>query len=123
MIPYWPTPLLSSLLNLMQRRREDCFGLSGRANAVVDSFGFIDLGLHFGIEHPVKSNNGIGDNTKMKKRIQAMVSFAAVLSFALACTTAPTNLNTNSSAPDANALRAELKPAFDAITANDIMQH
>jgi ABC-type phosphate/phosphonate transport system substrate-binding protein len=32
----------------------------------------------------------------MKKRIQAVVSFAAVLSFALACTNAPTNLNTNS---------------------------
>jgi Zn-dependent M28 family amino/carboxypeptidase len=59
----------------------------------------------------------------MKKRIHAMVSFAAVLSFALACTTAPTNVNTNSAPPDANAFRAELKPALDAITANDIMQH
>ena len=52
-----------------------------------------------------------------------MVSFAAVLSFALACTTAPTNVNTNSGAADASSLRAELKPAFDAITANDIMEH
>jgi Zn-dependent M28 family amino/carboxypeptidase len=59
----------------------------------------------------------------MKKRIHAMVSFAAVLSFALACTTAPTNVNTNSGAPDNNSLRADLKPALDAITANDIMQH
>ena len=57
----------------------------------------------------------------MKKRIQAMVSFAALLSFALACTTAPTNLNSNSGAAT-SAVPAELKPAFDAITANDIMQ-
>src|ERR687898_334499 len=58
----------------------------------------------------------------MKKRIPALVSFAAVLSFALACTTAPTNLNTNSGAADSS-VPAELKSAFDAITANDIMQH
>src|ERR687891_556213 len=59
----------------------------------------------------------------MKKRIHALVSFAAVLSFALACTTAPTNVNTNSGPADTSSLRAELKPALDAITANDIMQH
>ena len=58
----------------------------------------------------------------MNKRIQAMVSFAAVLSFALACTNAPTNLNTNSGAANSSVL-VELKPAFDSITANDIMQH
>ena len=58
----------------------------------------------------------------MKKRIHALVSFTAVLSFALACTTAPTNLNTNSSATNSS-VTAELKPAFDSITANDIMQH
>src|SRR6201988_2179220 len=58
----------------------------------------------------------------MKKRIQAMVSFAAVLSFALACTTTPTNLNTNSGAPN-NSVPAELKSAFDAITGDGIMQH
>jgi Zn-dependent M28 family amino/carboxypeptidase len=59
----------------------------------------------------------------MKKRIHAMVSFAAVLTFAFACTTAPTNMNTNSGAPANSLVAAELKPAFDAITANDIMQH
>src|ERR1044072_8009577 len=59
---------------------------------------------------------------KMKKRIQAMVSFAAVLCFALACTTGPTNLNTNSGTTD-NSAAADLKPAFDSITANDILQH
>src|SRR5215208_3745307 len=59
----------------------------------------------------------------MKKRISAMVSFAAVLTFAFACTSAPTNLSTNSSAPSNSSVAAELKPAFDAITANDIMQH
>ncbi|HSL53825.1 MAG TPA: hypothetical protein VK868_05490, partial [Pyrinomonadaceae bacterium] len=58
----------------------------------------------------------------MKKRIHVMVSFAAVLSFAFACTTTPTNLNTNSSATNSS-VPAELKPALDAITANDIMQH
>ena len=58
----------------------------------------------------------------MKKRIHAMVSFMAVLSFALAFTTAPTNVNTNSGAANNSAL-AELKPAFDSITANDILQH
>jgi Zn-dependent M28 family amino/carboxypeptidase len=43
-----------------------------------------------------------------------MVSFAAVLSLALACTTAPTNVNSGA---------AELKSAFDSITADGIMQH
>jgi Zn-dependent M28 family amino/carboxypeptidase len=57
----------------------------------------------------------------MKKRIHAMVSFAAVLSFALACTTAPT-VNTNSGAAN-NSAPAELKSAFDSITADGIMQH
>src|ERR1044071_2897502 len=60
----------------------------------------------------------------MKKRIHAVVSFAAILSFALACTNAPTNVNTNSSAPaSSTSVLAELKPAFDSITANDILQH
>ena len=59
----------------------------------------------------------------MKKRIHAMVSFAAVLTFAFGCTTSPSNLSTNSSAPANSSVAAELKPAFDAITANDIMQH
>ena len=57
----------------------------------------------------------------MKKRFQAMVSFAAVLSFALACTT-PTNLNTNSGAANSSD-PAVLKSALNAITANDILQH
>ena len=59
----------------------------------------------------------------MKKRIHAMVSFAVVLSFALACTTTPTNTNTNSGAADRAAAPAELKSALDSINANDIMQH
>ena len=58
----------------------------------------------------------------MKKRIHAMVSFAVVLSFAVACTTAPTNVNTNSGTANSPAA-AELKPAFDSITTNDILQH
>ena len=58
----------------------------------------------------------------MKKRIHAMVSFTIVLSFALACTTAPTNVNTNSAATNSSVV-GELKPAFDSITANDILQH
>jgi Zn-dependent M28 family amino/carboxypeptidase len=56
----------------------------------------------------------------MKKRIYAIVSFAAVLSFAFACTNAPTNLNTNSGGANSS---VDLKPAFDSITANDILQH
>jgi Zn-dependent M28 family amino/carboxypeptidase len=59
----------------------------------------------------------------MKKRIHAMVSVAAVLTFAFACTTAPTNLNSNSDAPANSAVPAELKAAFASITANDILQH
>jgi len=58
----------------------------------------------------------------MKKRIHALVSSAALLSFALACTTAPTNQNTNSGVTNGSVL-TELKPAFDSITANDILQH
>jgi Zn-dependent M28 family amino/carboxypeptidase len=60
----------------------------------------------------------------MKKRSHVIVLFAAaLLTFAFACTTAPTNLNTNSSAPANNAVPAELKPALDSITAADILQH
>ena len=58
----------------------------------------------------------------MKKRIYAVVSCAAVLSFALACTTAPTTSNINSDAANSSA-SADLKPAFNAITADGIMQH
>ena len=59
----------------------------------------------------------------MKQRIYAVVSFAAVLTFAFACTTSPTNLSTNSSAGANGAAAADLKPALDSITANDILQH
>ena len=55
----------------------------------------------------------------MKKRIHAMVSFATMLTFAFACTSAPTNLNSNGGATSA----VDLKPALDSITASDIMQH
>lgn len=58
----------------------------------------------------------------MKNRIQAMVLFAVVLSLALACTKAPTNLNTNSSV-STNPVPAELKSALDSITADGILQH
>ena len=54
-----------------------------------------------------------------------MVSFAAVLTFTFACTSAPTNLSTNSPSAPANnsSALADLKPAFDSITGNEIMQH
>ena len=52
-----------------------------------------------------------------------MVSFAAVLIFAFACTSAPSNLSTNSSAPANTSAAAELKPALDTINPHDIMQH
>ena len=61
----------------------------------------------------------------MNKRVYALILFAGLLSFAAACTNAPTNLNTNSTVANnsANSVPAELKPAFDAITADGIMQH
>jgi Zn-dependent M28 family amino/carboxypeptidase len=58
----------------------------------------------------------------MKKRIYAMVSFVAVISLALACTTTTTNLNTNSGTANSS-VPAELKSAFDSITANELTQH
>src|SRR5690349_23299782 len=81
-----------------------------------------DLCPHFSIETPIKTQTE-SRSLRMKKRILAMVSFAAVVTFALACTTTPTNLSTNSSAPVNSSVSAELKPAFDSITANDILQH
>ena len=59
----------------------------------------------------------------MKKRILPSGLFAVVLMIAWGCMT-PTNqpANTNSGA-SGTAIPAELKPALDAITANDIMQH
>ena len=60
----------------------------------------------------------------MQKRILLVAVITALLALAIACATAPTNQSTNSAAPaSAAAVPAELKPAFDAITANDIMQH
>ena len=58
----------------------------------------------------------------MKKRVHVLVSFAALLSLAVACTTGPANLNTNAG-PGKSFDMAELKSAFDSITANDILQH
>ena len=61
----------------------------------------------------------------MKKRILSSVLSAALLTLAVACTqTPPTNQTSKTpSPPPGAAIPAELKPALDAITANDIMQH
>jgi len=61
----------------------------------------------------------------MKKRILSSVLFATLLVLATACTqTPPTNQTARSNEPAAGAMiPAELKPALDAISANDIMQH
>jgi Zn-dependent M28 family amino/carboxypeptidase len=61
----------------------------------------------------------------MKKQILFTSLMIALIALAIACTQQPqTNLSTNTSAPAATpAVPAELKSAFDAITANDIMQH
>jgi hypothetical protein len=62
----------------------------------------------------------------MKKRILSSTLLAALLALAIACVQAPpTNqtANTNAPAPATAAIPAELKPAFDTINANDIMQH
>ena len=61
----------------------------------------------------------------MKKQILFIGLLTAFFALAIACTQAPpTNLSTNTSAPAATpAVPAEFKAAFDAISANDIMQH
>jgi Zn-dependent M28 family amino/carboxypeptidase len=62
----------------------------------------------------------------MKSRVLSSVLFAAALIiFAVACMQTPsTNQNANTPATTASAtIPAELKPALDSITANDIMQH
>lgn len=58
----------------------------------------------------------------MQKRILLAVLITALVSLAIGCTTAPTNQATNAPATTAS-VPPELKPAFDSITANDIMQH
>jgi Zn-dependent M28 family amino/carboxypeptidase len=60
----------------------------------------------------------------MKKRILCVALLAALMMLAIACAKAPnTNVSTNTSGPATASVPAELKPAFDAITANDILQH
>lgn len=60
----------------------------------------------------------------MQKRTPLVVLIIALVALAIGCTTAPTNQATNAGEPAGSAaVLAELKPAFDAITANDIMQH
>lgn len=61
----------------------------------------------------------------MKKRILSWVLLAGLLTLAIACMQAPTTnqpANTNTTAATAG-IPAELKPALDAISTNDIMQH
>ncbi|MDQ5844683.1 MAG: M28 family peptidase [Acidobacteriota bacterium] len=59
----------------------------------------------------------------MKKRILCSSLVTALLLAATACTS-PSNQNVSTTAPPTSAtVPAELKSAFDAITANDIMQH
>jgi len=61
----------------------------------------------------------------MKKQILFIGLLTALFALAIACTQAPqTNLSTNTGAPASTpAVPAEFKAAFDAIRANDIMQH
>ncbi len=60
----------------------------------------------------------------MKNRILPSLVTVVSLALAIACTqVAPVNTNVNTSSSTSAAIPAELKPAFDAITANDIMQH
>jgi Zn-dependent M28 family amino/carboxypeptidase len=61
----------------------------------------------------------------MSSRILSSVLFAtALIIFAVACTQTPSNQNANAGAPATSAaIPAELKPAFDSMAANDIMQH
>ncbi|HKO62148.1 MAG TPA: M28 family metallopeptidase [Pyrinomonadaceae bacterium] len=57
----------------------------------------------------------------MQKRILLFVLTTALVSLVGGCTTAPTNQPENTTTTAS--IPAEMKPAFDAITANDIMQH
>jgi Zn-dependent M28 family amino/carboxypeptidase len=60
----------------------------------------------------------------MKKRILCSSLITALLAFAITCTPAPSNQNVSTTGPSTSAvIPPELKPAFDAITTNDIMQH
>jgi Zn-dependent M28 family amino/carboxypeptidase len=59
----------------------------------------------------------------MKKRILSFTLLAASLAMAIACAKAPTNQSTSVGEPATAVVPTELKSAFDAITANDIMQH
>jgi Zn-dependent M28 family amino/carboxypeptidase len=61
----------------------------------------------------------------MKNRTLFTLLFVAALTFATACTQMPANQNANSSSATSSsaAIPAELKPALDSITTNDIMQH
>jgi Zn-dependent M28 family amino/carboxypeptidase len=61
----------------------------------------------------------------MKKRILSASLLAAVLALAMACMQAPNTNETarTESAPTNAPIPAELKPAFDAVMANDILQH
>jgi Zn-dependent M28 family amino/carboxypeptidase len=61
----------------------------------------------------------------MKNRVLSGCAIAAWAMLAIACTQAPTtNQSTNTNAPAGSAaIPAELKPALDAIKADDIMQH
>jgi hypothetical protein len=54
----------------------------------------------------------------MQKRILLVALITALLALGIACATAPTNPSAGESGAT-----ADLKPAYDAITANDIMQH
>lgn len=60
----------------------------------------------------------------MKTRIVGSILFTALVTLGIACMQAPpTNESTNTNASATTAIPAELKPAFDSIQANDIMQH
>jgi Zn-dependent M28 family amino/carboxypeptidase len=66
-----------------------------------------------------------GGTSIMKQRITLSILVMAFVALVIACTQAPpANQNTNVNAPASTAaVPAELKTAFEAITANDIMQH
>jgi Zn-dependent M28 family amino/carboxypeptidase len=59
----------------------------------------------------------------MMKRILSVAVVSALLILAVACTKAPTNQSTNTGETARTAIPAELKAAFEAITAGDILQH
>jgi hypothetical protein len=59
----------------------------------------------------------------MNRRLFAALALGAALAAAAACTTVPTNNNQAAASPTPAAQTADLKPALDSVTSDDILRH